>query len=89
MTDEEIRSRVESRLREQLGIPPGEVIDGAKPIGGAPGDSYGGDSLDGVELIMLLEEEFQISIPDHEAEKLTTTNVVVEYISTRLRAAAA
>jgi acyl carrier protein len=88
VTDTEIREKVEAKLRDRFGIKD-EVIDGAKHIAGGPGDSFGADSLDTVELIMELEEEFGIDIPDDEAAKLLTTNNVVEYLAARLTTATA
>ena len=59
----------------QLGVDPGEVTPESRFI-----DDLGADSLDIVELIMALEEEFDMEIPDEDAEKISTVGDVVEYI---------
>ncbi|HAA81323.1 MAG TPA: acyl carrier protein, partial [Thermoanaerobacter sp.] len=61
---------------EQLGIDPEEITMESSFI-----DDLGADSLDIVELIMALEEEFDIEIPDEDAEKIKTVGDVVEYLS--------
>jgi acyl carrier protein len=70
---------VEEKVREivvdQLGVKPEQVTPEAKFI-----EDLGADSLDVVELVMALEEEFGHEIPDEEAEKLTTVGDVVKYI---------
>ncbi len=70
---------VEEKVREivvdQLGVKPDQVTPEAKFI-----EDLGADSLDVVELVMALEEEFGHEIPDEEAEKLTTVGDVVKYI---------
>ena len=62
---------------EQLGVDEGEVTLESKFI-----DDLGADSLDIVELIMALGEEFDLEIPDEEAEKISTVGDVVEYLKT-------
>ncbi len=73
-------SRVEERVKaivvEQLGVKEEEVTSEASFV-----DDLGADSLDTVELVMALEEEFETEIPDEEAEKITTVNLAVEYIN--------
>ena len=66
---------VKNIIAEQLGVKPEEVTPEAKFI-----DDLGADSLDTVELVMALEEEFGIEIPDEEAEKLVTVGDAVKYI---------
>ena len=63
---------------EQLGVKPEQVTSEAKFI-----EDLGADSLDVVELVMALEEEFGHEIPDEEAEKLTTVGDVIKYIEER------
>ena len=63
---------------EQLGVEEDEVTMESSFI-----DDLGADSLDIVELIMALEEEFDIEVPDEEAEKITTVGDVVEYIKSQ------
>ena len=75
MNTEEIFNRVKEIIIEQLGVAETAVVGDASFI-----DDLGADSLDIVELIMALEEEFDIEIPDGDAEKVVTVNDVVEYI---------
>lgn len=70
-----IFEKVQEKVAEQLGIEPEEVTLESSFI-----VDLGADSLDIVELLMALEEEFDIEIPDEEAEKLSTVGDVVEYI---------
>ncbi len=70
-----IFEKVQEKVAEQLGVDAEEVTMESSFI-----DDLGADSLDIVELLMALEEEFDIEIPDEEAEKLSTVNDVVEYI---------
>ena len=72
---QEIAEKVKSIVADQLGVKIEEVKDGAKFI-----DDLGADSLDTVELVMALEEEFGAEIPDEDAEKLTTVSEAVQYI---------
>lgn len=75
MTAEEILEKVKGIIVEQLGVAEGSVTMEASFI-----DDLGADSLDIVELIMALEEEFDTEIPDSDAEKIVTVGDVVEYI---------
>ena len=75
MNTEEIFNKVKDIIVEQLGVTEGSVTSEASFI-----DDLGADSLDIVELIMALEEEFDMEIPDADAEKIVTVNDVVEYI---------
>ena len=75
MSSEEIFEKVKSIIVEQLGVTETSVTMEASFI-----DDLGADSLDIVELIMALEEEFDIEIPDSDAEKVVTVGDVVEYI---------
>lgn len=70
-----IFEKVQEKVAEQLGVDAEEVLMESSFI-----DDLGADSLDIVELLMALEEEFDIEIPDEEAEKLATVGDVVEYI---------
>jgi len=74
----EIESKVKSIIAEQLGVKPEEVTAQASFI-----DDLGADSLDTVELIMALEEEFNIEIPDEDAEKMACVGDAVKYIETK------
>lgn len=73
---EEISGRVKSIIVEQLGVSMEEVTEKASFI-----EDLGADSLDIVELIMALEEEFDMEIPDEDAEKIQTVSDVVNYIT--------
>ena len=71
----EISQKVKSIIAEQLGVKVEEVTDSASFV-----DDLGADSLDTVELVMALEEEFNIEIPDEDAEKMTHVGEAVRYL---------
>ncbi len=71
----EIAQKVKSIIAEQLGAKVEEVTDAASFV-----DDLGADSLDTVELVMALEEEFGIEIPDEDAEKITSVGEAVRYV---------
>jgi acyl carrier protein len=75
MSTEEVFERVKKVIIEQLGVTESAVTSEASFL-----DDLSADSLDIVELVMALEEEFDIEIPDEDAEKVTTVGDVVEYI---------
>ncbi len=75
MSSEEVFEKVKEIIIEQLGVDEAAVTLEASFI-----DDLGADSLDIVELVMALEEEFDMEIPDADAEKVVTVNDVVEYI---------
>lgn len=75
MNQEEIFEKVKSIIIDQLGVTESAVTTEASFI-----DDLGADSLDIVEFIMALEEEFDIEIPDADAEKVVTVGDVVDYI---------
>ena len=74
-----LTEKVKGIVAEQLGVKPEEVTPEAKFI-----DDLGADSLDTVELVMALEEEFETEIPDEEAEKITTVQLAIDYIKKHL-----
>ena len=74
-----IEERVKKIVVEQLGVKDEEVTSEASFV-----DDLGADSLDTVELVMALEEEFECEIPDEEAEKITTVQQAVEYVQNHL-----
>ncbi len=73
-----VADKVKAIVAEQLGVKEEEVTDNASFI-----DDLGADSLDTVELVMALEEEFGIEIPDEDAEKMATVGDAVRYIETK------
>lgn len=77
-----IAVRVRKIVSEQLGIKEEELNDEASFR-----DDLGADSLDSVELVMALEEEFETEIPDEEAEKITNVKETIEYIKENLEKA--
>ena len=70
--------KVRSIIAEQLGVKIEEVTDSASFV-----DDLGADSLDTVELVMALEEEFGIEIPDEEAEKMTSVGEAIRYVESK------
>ena len=71
-----IEERVKKIVMEQLGVKEEEVVPEASFV-----DDLGADSLDTVELVMALEEEFETEIPDEEAEKITTVKLALDYVT--------
>jgi acyl carrier protein len=80
LSENEVFEKVKSVVVEQLGVSEDEVTKEASFT-----DDLGADSLDTVELVMALEEEFGTEIADSDAEKLTTVGKTVEYISGNLK----
>jgi len=70
-----IEERVKKIVVEQLGVKEEEVTSEASFV-----DDLGADSLDTVELVMALEEEFETEIPDEDAEKITTVQQAIDYV---------
>jgi len=79
MADSQIFAKVKDIIVEQLGVDEEEVKTSTSFV-----DDLGADSLDIVELVMAMEEEFDIEIPDEDAEKISTVEDVIEYIDSRL-----
>lgn len=75
-----VEERVKKIVVEQLGVNESEVTGDASFV-----DDLGADSLDTVELVMALEEEFDCEIPDEEAEKITTVQQAIDYINKHTR----
>ena len=76
-----IEEQVKNIVAEQLGVKEDEVTNAASFV-----DDLGADSLETVELVMALEEEFETEIPDEEAEKITTVQQAIDFISSRAKA---
>ena len=74
-----IEERVKKIVVEQLGVKDEEVTDATSFV-----DDLSADSLDTVELVMALEEEFECEIPDEEAEKITTVKQAIDYVNANL-----
>ncbi|AMO68525.1 MAG: acyl carrier protein [Zhongshania sp.] len=75
-----IEERVKKIVAEQLGVKEEDVSESASFV-----EDLGADSLDTVELVMALEEEFETEIPDEEAEKITTVRLAIDYIKANLQ----
>ncbi|HEC13299.1 MAG TPA: acyl carrier protein [Acidiferrobacteraceae bacterium] len=71
-----VQDRVTKIVAEQLGVSADQVTAEASFV-----DDLGADSLDTVELVMALEEEFDTEIPDDQAEKITTVQLAIDYIN--------
>lgn len=71
-----VEERVKKIVSEQLGVKPEEMSTESSFV-----DDLGADSLDTVELVMALEEEFECEIPDDEAEKITTVQQAIDYVT--------
>jgi len=78
MSDKSIEERVKDIIVEQLGVNADQVNPEAKFV-----EDLGADSLDTVELVMAFEEEFEIEVPDEEAEKLTSVGDVINFITSQ------
>ncbi|WP_269532617.1 acyl carrier protein [Chitinimonas sp. BJYL2] len=76
---ENIEQRVKKIVAEQLGVNEADIKQDSSFV-----EDLGADSLDTVELVMALEEEFECEIPDEEAEKITTVQLAVDYIKGHL-----
>ena len=74
-----VEERVKKIVAEQLGVKEEEVTNQASFV-----DDLGADSLDTVELVMALDEEFETEIPDEEAEKITSVQLAIDYVNANL-----
>jgi acyl carrier protein len=70
--------KIKQIIAEQLGLNEDEISDSASLL-----DDLGADSLDIVELVMAMEEEFEMEIPDEDAEKIVTVKDVLDYVKRR------
>ena len=73
---ENIEQRVKKIVAEQLGVNEADIKNESNFV-----DDLGADSLDTVELVMALEEEFECEIPDDQAEKITTVQQAIDYVN--------
>jgi len=78
---EEIVGKVKELISQSLGVSPDEIVPDASFI-----DDLGADSLDIVEMVMLIEKEFDIEIPDEDAEKISTVQHAIDYINDHMGA---
>ncbi len=74
-----VEERIKKIIAEQLGVEEDDVVPDAKFV-----EDLGADSLDTVELVMALEEEFEIEIPDEDAEKIQTVSAAVDFIKEKV-----
>ena len=75
-----IEQRVKKIVAEQLGVNEADIKNESSFV-----DDLGADSLDTVELVMALEEEFECEIPDEEAEKITTVQQAIDYVNNNVK----
>lgn len=78
---ENIEQRVKKIVAEQLGVNEADIKNESSFV-----DDLGADSLDTVELVMALEDEFECEIPDEEAEKITNVQQAIDYVNGHLKA---
>jgi acyl carrier protein len=71
----DVEEKIKKMISEQLDVPEEEVVPAAAFV-----DDLGADSLDQVELIMAMEEEFDVSIPDEDAENIATVQDAIDYV---------
>ena len=76
-----VEQQVKAIVADQLGVKLEQVTNTASFV-----DDLGADSLDTVELVMALEEEFETEIPDEDAEKITTVQQAIDYVTARRKA---
>ena len=77
-----IEQRVKKIVAEQLGVNEADIKNESSFV-----DDLGADSLDTVELVMALEDEFETEIPDEEAEKITTVQQAIDYVGSNIKKA--
>ena len=77
---ENIEQRVKKIVAEQLGVNEGDIKNESNFV-----DDLGADSLDTVELVMALEEEFECEIPDEDAKKITTVQQAIDYVNANVK----
>ncbi|EJN07397.1 MULTISPECIES: acyl carrier protein [unclassified Herbaspirillum] len=77
----DIEQRVKKIVAEQLGVAEADIKNESSFV-----DDLGADSLDTVELVMALEDEFEMEIPDEQAEKITTVQQAIDYATSHVKA---
>ena len=77
---ENFEARVKKIVAEQLGVAEADIKNESSFV-----EDLGADSLDNVELVMALEEEFEMEIPDEQAEKITTVQQAIDYINSNAK----
>jgi acyl carrier protein len=77
----DIEQRVKKIVAEQLGVAEADIKNESSFV-----DDLGADSLDTVELVMALEDEFEMEIPDEQAEKITTVQQAIDYATSQVKA---
>lgn len=77
----DIEARVKKIVAEQLGVAEADIKNESSFV-----DDLGADSLDTVELVMALEDEFEMEIPDEQAEKITTVQQAIDYATANVKA---
>jgi len=80
MTMADVVAKVKKIISEQLGVPEADVKPEASFV-----NDLGADSLDTVELVMALEEEFGVEIPDEDAEKIATVQNAIDYVKAKAK----
>ena len=76
----EVQDKIKQIIVDELGVDEAEVTENARFI-----EDLGADSLDLVELVMRFEEEFDIEIPDEDAEKITTVQQIIDYVEDKAK----
>lgn len=80
MDEKEIKAKVSEIIKDKLGVSEDKIVDGAKYV-----EDLGADSLSLVDIAMALEDDFGMTIPDEDIEKLTTVGSTIQYIKDHLK----
>ncbi len=80
MDEKEIRMKVNGIIKDKLGVDDDKIVDGAKYV-----EDLGADSLSLVDIAMALEDDFGMTIPDEDIEKLTTVGLTIQYIKDHIK----
>jgi acyl carrier protein len=79
MSEQDLKDKVIAVICDKLGVKAEQCVEDAAFV-----DDLGADSLDQVELVMALEDEFEVEIPDEDAEGLTTVKTVLDYVRSKI-----